>query len=247
MNEKALLSPLHLCLLIFSHMLSTMLYECSKREQRSATKNKIKSGKIPINGLTDVILALLHAVAAPCHCHRGRHGGRCHRRLVLTPAPPHQPPPSAALHHHVLERPRPLPLTGRLTSRWSPRTRTPLQEVSRGGRQGEEGREEEDDERRVTVVTNAIGTSMIHRMARITIGPRGRPHGPLAPRTEPSPSSSPTSLTLAAPPPPVLPSPEASLSGFGMLPDLLSPCGNHVLWWFARFASPSGKGHAPGS
>jgi hypothetical protein len=105
MNEKALLSPLHLCLLIFSHMLSTMLYECSKREQRSATKNKIKSGKIPINGLTDVILALLHAVAAPCHCHRGRHGGRCHRRLVLTPAPPHQPPPSAALHHHVLERP----------------------------------------------------------------------------------------------------------------------------------------------
>jgi hypothetical protein len=163
------------------------------------------------------------------------------------------------LHHHINHHlrprcttmcwrgPRPLPLTGRLTSRWSPRTRTPLQEVSRGGRQGEEGREEEDDERRVTVVTNAIGTSMIHRMARITIGPRGRPHGPLAPRTEPSPSSSPTSLTLAAPPPPVLPSPEASLSGFGMLPDLLSPCGNHVLRWFARFASPSGKGHAPGS
>jgi hypothetical protein len=29
--------------------------------------------------------------------------------------------------------------------------------------------------------------------------------------------------------------------------DLLSPCGNQVLQRFAHFATPSGKGHAPGS
>jgi hypothetical protein len=80
------------------------------------------------NGLTDVILALLHAVAtvvvvedgatiarySPLHhhtnCHlRSRHTAVCWRGL------------------------HPLPLTSRLTGRWSPRTSTPLHGVVEGG------------------------------------------------------------------------------------------------------------------
>jgi hypothetical protein len=41
-------------------------------------------------------------------------------------------------------------------------------------------RQEEDDERRISVVTGPIGAPVIHRMARISIGPRGQPQGPLA-------------------------------------------------------------------
>jgi hypothetical protein len=94
-----------------------------------------------------------------------------------------------------------------------------------------------------------LGAPVIRRTTRITIGPRGRPQGPLAPQTEPSPPSSPISLTLATPPPPplALPSLKVSLSSSGMLLDLLSPCSNWVLRRFTRFATPSGKGRAPGS
>jgi hypothetical protein len=76
---------------------------------------------------------------------------------------------------------------------------------------GVEGREEAD-ERRIIVVTSPVGAPVVHRMTRITIGPRGRPQGPLAPQTEPSPPPSLTSPTLTAPPPPppTLPSAEAS-------------------------------------
>jgi hypothetical protein len=79
-------------------------------------------GKMP--ELTDLVLALLHAVAAPCH-----------RRPILAPAP-QQPPPSTAPHRYVLERPcpLPLPLTGQLIDRWSPRFPTPLHGVTGGGR-----------------------------------------------------------------------------------------------------------------
>jgi hypothetical protein len=60
-------SSLNFYLSFFTHTtLLALLYECSKREHRSVTKkNKIKSGKMPSNGLTDVILALLHEVATP--------------------------------------------------------------------------------------------------------------------------------------------------------------------------------------
>jgi hypothetical protein len=77
----------------------------------------------------------------------------------------------------------------------------------------------------------------------------GRPQGPLAPRTETTPLTSPTSPTLAAPSPPplTLPSPEAGPSGSGTPPELLSPCGNRVLRRFTRFTTLSGKGRAPGS
>jgi hypothetical protein len=101
------------------------------------------------------------------------------------------------------------------------------------GRQGGEGEEEqeEEDEHRITVVTDPVGASAIHRMTRISIGPRGRPQGPLAPRTATTPPKSST-LSLVVPPPP---------------PDLLSPCGNRVLRWFTRFVAPSGKGRVPKS
>jgi hypothetical protein len=111
---------------------------------------------------------------------------------------------------------------------------------------GEEGREEEEDnERCITVVTGPIEALMIHRMACIFIGPWGQPQGPLAPRTETPPPSSPT-LAAPLPPPLVLPSPEVGPSGSGTLPKLLSPCGNQVLRRFPRFTTLSSKGRAPG-
>jgi hypothetical protein len=126
------------------------------------------------------------------------------------------------LHHHSNHRlrlrhtivswrgPHPLPLTGRLTDRWSPRTRclsmesegetvcrpwlglpqpgctgprALVIEPSGGGKR----REEEEDECRITVVTGPVGALVTRRTTRISIGPQGWPQGPLAPRTEPSP------------------------------------------------------------
>jgi hypothetical protein len=54
-------------------------------------------------GLTDLVLALLHAIASPRNCRRGRHGGRRHHRPILAPAPPL--PPLVVPHHRVLEWP----------------------------------------------------------------------------------------------------------------------------------------------
>jgi hypothetical protein len=109
----------------------------------------------------------------------------------------------------------------------------------------EEGREE--DECRIAVVTSPVGVPVIHQTTHISIGPRGRPQGPLAPQTETALPTSPTSLTLAAPPQPssVLPSPEAGPSGSDTQSKLLSPCRNRVLRRFARFVASSGKGRAP--
>jgi hypothetical protein len=112
----------------------------------------------------------------------------------------------------------------------------PAQGPSSSSHQGE-GREEEADERHIKVVTDPVGAPTIHRTTHISIGLRGRPQGPLVHRTEPSPPPSPTSLTLIAPPP-ALPSTEAGPSDSGMSPDLLSSCGNRVLWQFARFITP---------
>jgi hypothetical protein len=47
----------------------------------------------------------------------------------------------------------------------------------------DEGGEEEDDERRITVVTGPIGASAIRQTTRIFVGPQGHPQGMLAPRT----------------------------------------------------------------
>jgi hypothetical protein len=70
---------------------------------------------MPGHGLTDLVLALLHAVAAPHHRRHGHRGGRRYRRQILALAPPLQPSSSATPHRRVLERPRPLPLNDRLT------------------------------------------------------------------------------------------------------------------------------------
>jgi hypothetical protein len=111
----------------------------------------------------------------------------------------------------------------------------------------EEGREGEDDERRIMVVIGPIGAPTIHRTARIFVDPRGRPQGPPAPQTETTPLSLLTSPTLVAPSPLVLPSPEVGPLGSGTPLELLIPCGNWVLWRFTRFATPSSKGRVPES
>jgi hypothetical protein len=62
-------------------------------------KRSRNSGKMPGHGLTDLVLALLHAVAAPRH-----------RRQILALAPPLQLPFSATPHRRLLERlPSPSP------------------------------------------------------------------------------------------------------------------------------------------
>jgi hypothetical protein len=86
-------------------------------------------GKMP--GPTDLILAFLHAVAAPRHRCRGRRCGWRHCRPILAPAP-QQPPPLAMPHHHVLERPS-SPFTDRPTY-WSMEPSDP--DVSPWGRWG---------------------------------------------------------------------------------------------------------------
>jgi hypothetical protein len=60
------------------------------------------------------------------------------------------------------------------------------------------------------------------------------------PLTLPTPS-------LVAPPPLALPSTEVDTLVSGTPSNLLSLCGNRVLRWFARFATPIGKGRTPGS
>jgi hypothetical protein len=209
-------------------------------------------------GLTDLVLALLHAVVGPRNCRHGRRGGRRHRRPILAPAPPPPPLPSVVSHRCVLERPlspsldrstyRPMEPSDPDASPWGHWGRPcAVHGPSSSGRQGEEeGGEEEDDECHITSVTGPIGVSVIHRTTHISVGPRGRPQGTLAPQTETTPPTSPT-LAAPPPPPPALPSPEADPSGSGTPQDLLSLCGNRVLRWFARFAAPSGKGRAPGS
>jgi hypothetical protein len=125
---------------------------------------------MPGNGLTDLLLALLHAVAAPRHHRHGHRGGRHHRYQILAPAPPLQPLSLAMSPLRVLERP-PSPSPDRLAYRpmepldpndspWShrvvpcavygwacPNWVAPAQGASSSGNEwGEEGREEETDE-----------------------------------------------------------------------------------------------------
>jgi hypothetical protein len=67
-------------------------------------------------------------------------------------------------------------------------------------RQGEEGEEEEDNEARHITVVTGPGAPVIRQTTWISIGPRGRPQGPLAPWTATTPPTSSTP-SLAAPPP----------------------------------------------
>jgi hypothetical protein len=98
-------SSLNICLsfLLITHY-QTLLYEPSAR--RTKGDRRAKLGKMPSSALTDLIVALLHELAGPCHRHRhGRHGGRRHRRTAVAPASPPPPPPSVAPHRRVLKRP----------------------------------------------------------------------------------------------------------------------------------------------
>jgi hypothetical protein len=110
---------------------------------------------------------------------------------------------------------------------------------------GEE--EEEEEDHYIMAVTGPVVAPVIRQTTQISIGPRGRPQGPLVQRIATTP---PTSLTpsLAAPPsPPALPSSEAGPSDPGMSSDLKSLCGNRLLRRFAHFPASSDKGQALGS
>jgi hypothetical protein len=184
--------------------------------------------------------------------------------LHPVPVPPLQPSSSAPPHFRVLERPlspspspdrpayRPMEPLDPNDSPWSrrlvpcavhgwacPNRVTLAQGASSSGVQGEEeGREEdEDNDCQISVVSSLVGPPAIRQTARISIGPRGRPHVPLAPQTATTLSSLPTPSLAAPGPPPMLPSSEAS--------PLLSLCGNPLLRRFAHLATPSDKGRAP--
>jgi hypothetical protein len=114
---------------------------------------------------------------------------------------------------------------------------------SRGHNGEEEGKEEEPW--RISVVSGLVQGSLIRWMMRITVSPRGRPQGPLVPRTTMSPALSTPSLTapLVLAPPPSEAGPSESVT----LPDLKSLCGNCIIQWLTRFATPTSKGCMPRS
>jgi hypothetical protein len=184
---------------------------------------------MPSSTLTDLIVVLLYEIAGPHHHRRrSRHGGRRHRRTAVAPASPPPPPPSAAPHRRVLERPpspspdrpvnQPLVLSnldahprGRqgepcAIHSWDcPSRVAPVHDPSSSSHQGEEEGEEKDDECRISAVTGPVGAPTISRTAHISISPRDRPQGPLAPRIATTPPTSLTpSLTTSGPPPTLL-------------------------------------------
>jgi hypothetical protein len=226
---------------------------------------------MPNRALTDLIVALLHEVTGPRHRRNGRRGARLHHRTVAAPASPPPPPPLATPHCRVLKRP-PSPSPDRLANKplvlsdpdahpsgrqggpcavlgWDCPSRVALVHgPSSSSHQGEgEGGEEEDDERQISLVIGPIGAPAIHETARISIGPQGRPQGPLAPWTATTPPTSPTPSLATSGPQPALPSSEADPSSSGTPLDLKSPCGNRLLCQFTHHAAPSGKGRAPES
>jgi hypothetical protein len=80
------------------------LSSLSHQKQREITRDsQDQAVRMPRMDLTDLIVALLHCVAAPCHRRRGCRGGRCHRRPA--PAPPQTLMASATPNPRVLERP----------------------------------------------------------------------------------------------------------------------------------------------
>jgi hypothetical protein len=123
----------------------------------------------------------------------------------------------------------------------------PVHDPSSSSRQGEEEGEEEDDERHILVVTGPVGVSVIRQMACISISPRGRPQGSLAPWTTTMPLTSPTPSLIVSGLLSALSSSEAGPSGSATPPDLKSPCSNRLLCRFTHHAAPSSKGRASGS
>jgi hypothetical protein len=112
--------------------------------------------------------------------------------------------------------------------------------LSQGHEGEDEGEEDEEESRQISVMPRLLQQPLTHWTARKTIFPRGRPHGPLAPRTT-TPLAS-LSSSLTAPPASVPPTSEVVPSGSGTLLDLKSPCDNCIIRRLARFASPTGKG-----
>jgi hypothetical protein len=258
MNEKAVL-PVST---ILSHILLLTHYHALLYEKAFGEKQgEIKQQQV----------RCLQQVTGPRRrrC-RGHRGGRRHRREVVAPADPPSPPPSVVPHRRVLEWP-PSPSPDRPVNRsllsdpdthprghqgrpctvhgWDcPNWIALVHDPSSLRHQGEEeGGEDEDDECQILVVVGPVGAPMISRTACISIGPRGRPQRPLAPRTTTMPPTSPTPSLATLGPPHALPSSKDGPSGSGTPPDLRSLCGNRLLRQFTHLAAPSGKGRAPGS
>jgi hypothetical protein len=102
MNKDTRLNDFFVSQFYSRNTLSALVYKRFKQERRD--RRRRLSGKMSRQDLINLIVTPLHSVAGPCHLHRGRRGGRCHRRPVLASAPP-QPLPSAIPHHRVLEQP----------------------------------------------------------------------------------------------------------------------------------------------
>jgi hypothetical protein len=180
--------------------------------------------------------------------------------MVATPTSPPPLPPSATPHCRVLERstspspdhdthPRGCQGGSCAIHGWDyPSWVTLVHDPSSSSRQGEEeGGEEEEDECQISVVNDPVGAPVIRWTARISIGPRGRPQGPLAPRTTTTMPTSPTTSFAASGPLSALPSSEAGPSSSETPPDHKSPCSNWLLCRFTHHTTPSGTGRAPGS
>jgi hypothetical protein len=97
-----------------------------------------------------------------------------------------------------------------------------VESLSQGHEGEDEGEEDEEEEesRQISVMPRLLQQPLTHWTARKTIFPRGRPHGPLAPRTT---------------------TPLASLSSSLTAPPASDNC---IIRRLARFASPTGKGRA---
>jgi hypothetical protein len=82
------------------NMLSNTALQTFGGKNRERSKQEL--GKMTNRALTDLIVALLHEVAGPCH---SRRGGQCHCCTVAAPASPPSPSPSAVPHRWVFEQP----------------------------------------------------------------------------------------------------------------------------------------------
>jgi hypothetical protein len=185
---KTLDSLKHLSLNLNHNTLSALLYKSTERANQEKIKN---NSKMPSLDLTDLIFALLNRVARP---HHRRHGGQCHRRP--RPAPSIPPLASAPPRSRVLERPPPpspdrpayrsmepsypdASLWGRrgrpcAVHGWGPcPNRVALAHGPLSSGQQGEAVGEEDELHQILTVTGLVQASLTHRMARISISPRG--------------------------------------------------------------------------
>jgi hypothetical protein len=185
----------------------------------------------------------------------------------------HREPPCVI--HGMGSCPYPVALWRSVLSSSSPRE---------GEREGEEGvtdvedvvevtviEEEDDDEpvKVIPVLESPPRRSMYKQTTRIRIGPRGRPTGPLAPRTgareagwdspetgsvvwlPPPPPPTSGAVTIAPPPPlsgasTTAPPPQDTATA-NESPSLWSPIGGRILRCFTQLVKPSRPGHRPGA